>query len=93
MRKMSVFTGSCCAVITPFDKSGNPDWEALKNIIEYQLDGGTDAICACGTTGEASTMDDKEHLSVIEYIVKQVDGRVPVIAGAGSNDTRHGINL
>lgn len=90
---MSVFTGSCCAVITPFDKSGNPDWEALKNIIEYQLDGGTDAICACGTTGEASTMDDKEHLSVIEYIVKQVDGRVPVIAGAGSNDTRHGINL
>ncbi len=93
MRTKSIFTGSCCAIITPFDKNGNPNFDALAKIIEKQIEGGTDAICACGTTGEASTMDDKEHLSVIEYIVKKVDGRIPVIAGTGSNDTRHGIAL
>ncbi len=93
MRTKSIFTGSCCAIITPFDKNGNPNFDALANIIEQQIEGGTDAICACGTTGEASTMDDKEHLGVIEYIVKKVDGRIPVIAGTGSNDTRHGIAL
>lgn len=93
MRTKSIFTGSCCAIITPFDKNGNPNFDALAKIIEQQIEGGTDAICACGTTGEASTMDDKEHLGVIEYIVKKVDGRIPVIAGTGSNDTRHGIAL
>ncbi|MBR2883373.1 MAG: 4-hydroxy-tetrahydrodipicolinate synthase [Clostridia bacterium] len=93
MRTKSIFTGSCCAIITPFDKNGNPNFDALAKIIEQQIEGGTDAICACGTTGEASTMNDKEHLGVIEYIVKKVDGRIPVIAGTGSNDTRHGIAL
>lgn len=93
MRTKSIFTGSCCAIITPFDKNGNPNFDALEKIIEQQIEGGTDAICACGTTGEASTMNDKEHLGVIEYIVKKVDGRIPVIAGTGSNDTRHGIAL
>ena len=93
MRTKSIFTGSCCAIITPFDKNGNPNFDALAKIIEQQIEGGTDAICACGTTGEASTMNDKEHLGVIEYIVKKVDGKIPVIAGTGSNDTRHGIAL
>ncbi len=93
MRTKSIFTGSCCAMITPFDKSGNPDWNSLDKIVDFLIDNNTDAICVCGTTGEASTMDDKEHLDVIEYVVKRVNGRVPVIAGAGSNDTRHGINL
>lgn len=93
MRTKSIFTGSCCAIITPFDKNGNANFDVLGQIIEQQIDGGTDAICACGTTGEASTMNDKEHLDVIEYIVKKVDGRIPVIAGTGSNDTRHGIAL
>jgi len=93
VRTKSIFTGSCCAIITPFDKNGNPNFDALAKIIEQQIEGGTDAICACGTTGEASTMNDKEHLGVIEYIVKKVDGRIPVIAGTGSNDTRHGIAL
>lgn len=93
MRTKSVFTGSCCAIITPFDKNGNPDYEALGKIVEQQIEGGTDAICACGTTGEASAMNDKEHLEVIEFIVNKVNGRIPVIAGTGSNDTRHGISL
>lgn len=93
MRTKSIFTGSCCAIITPFDKNGDANFDVLGQIIEQQIDGGTDAICACGTTGEASTMNDKEHLSVIEYIVKKVDGRIPVIAGTGSNDTRHGLAL
>lgn len=93
MRNKSVFTGSCCAIITPFDKDGNVNYDVLGEIIEFQIEGKTDAICACGTTGEASTLNDKEHLDTIEYIVKKVNGRVPVIAGTGSNDTRHGLNL
>ena len=93
MRTKSVFTGSCCAIITPFDKNGDINFPALKEIVEFQVKNGTDCICACGTTGEASTMDDKEHLSVIEFIVNTVNGRIPVIAGTGSNDTRHGLEL
>ncbi len=93
MRTKSVFTGSCCAIITPFDKNGDINFPALKEIVEFQVENGTDCICACGTTGEASTMNDKEHLSVIDFIVKTVNGRIPVIAGTGSNDTRHGLEL
>ena len=93
MRTNSVFTGSCCAIITPFDKNGNPDFSVMGEIVEQQIAGGTDAICVCGTTGESAAMNDKEHLSVIEYVVNKVNGRIPVIGGAGSNDTRHGIEL
>ena len=93
MRTKPIFTGSCCAIITPFDKNNNPNFDALGKIIEQQIEGKTDAICVCGTTGEAPTLDVKEHLSVIEYVVKKVDGRIPVIGGTGSNDTRHGIAL
>jgi len=93
MRTNSVFSGSCCAIITPFDKNGEINFHALKEIVEFQIANKTDCICACGTTGEASTMNDKEHLSVIEFIVNTVNGRIPVIAGTGSNDTRHGIEL
>ena len=79
MRTKSIFTGSCCAIITPFDKNGNPNFDALAKIIEQQIEGGTDAICACGTTGEASTMNDKEHLGVIEYIVKRLTAESPLL--------------
>jgi len=88
-----IFTGSCCAVVTPFDRSGAPNYKVLGEIIEFLIAEKTDALIACGTTGEASTLNDTEHLQVIEYIINKVDGRIPVVAGTGSNDTIHGINL
>ncbi len=91
--KPIVFTGAAVAIITPFKEDGTVDFESFAKIIEDQIAGSTDAIVVCGTTGESSTMPDEEHLSVIEYCVKQVAGRVPVIAGTGSNDTKHCIEL
>ena len=92
MTKNTVFTGSGVALVTPFNEDGI-DFGAFGRIIEDQIAGGSDAIVVCGTTGEAATMPDKEHLSAIEYCVKVVDGRIPVIAGTGSNDTPHAIML
>lgn len=90
--KKTLFTGSGVALVTPFNDSG-VNFDALGNLIEFQIENKTDAIIICGTTGEASTMPDKEHISVIEYAVKKTAGRIPVIAGTGSNDTYHGIEL
>lgn len=90
--KKTVFTGSGVALITPF-KNGEVDYEAFDGLLQYHLDNATDAIIVCGTTGESATMPDKEHLAVVEYAVKKVNGAVPVIAGTGSNDTAHGIEL
>jgi len=86
------FTGSGVAIITPFNENG-VNFEVLGELIEFQIKNKTDAIIICGTTGEVSCMPDEEHLSAIEYTVKKVAGRVPVIAGTGSNDTVHGIKL
>ena len=88
----TVFTGSVVAIITPFNENGI-DFECLGNLIDFHLENGTDAIIVCGTTGEAATMPDEEHLSAIEYTVKKVNKKIPVIAGTGSNDTIHGIKL
>lgn len=90
--KEPIFTGSGVAIVTPFTNDGI-DFAKFGEIIDFQIQNKTDALVVCGTTGEASTMDDSEHLSCIEYAVKRADGRVPVIAGTGSNDTRHGIEL
>ena len=91
MRK-TLFTGAATALITPFNEGG-VNFEALGNIIDYQIDNGIDALVICGTTGEAATMPDKEHLSVIEYSIKRAAGKVPIIAGTGSNDTAHCVEL
>lgn len=91
--KKQLFTGSGVAIITPMHQDGSVNYEALDQLIEFQITAGTDAIVICGTTGEASTMDDAEHLEVIERCVMRVNKRVPVIAGTGSNDTRHAIAL
>lgn len=91
MRK-PIFTGSAPAIVTPFTDNG-VDYQALANLLEFQIKGGSDAIVVCGTTGEASTMPDDEHIEVIKFTVDTVKGRVPVIAGTGSNDTRHGVEL
>lgn len=92
MSKNTIFAGSGVALVTPFNESG-VDFEALGELIEFQIAHKTDAIIICGTTGEASTMPDEEHLSVIRYAVERTAGRIPVIAGTGSNDTAHGIAL
>lgn len=90
--KKCLFTGSGVAIVTPFTKDG-VDFDKLGELIEYQINGKTDAIVICGTTGEASTMPDAEHINVIEYAVKKVNKRLPVIAGTGSNDTIHALHL
>ena len=84
---MSLFTGAAVAIITPFKEDLSVDYEQFAQIIEEQVNGGTDAIVVTGTTGEAATLSQKEHLDVIEFCVKQVAGRIPVIAGSGSNCT------
>lgn len=86
------FTGSGVAIVTPFTENGI-DFEKLGELIDYQIANKTDAIIICGTTGEASTMPDSEHKAAIEFAVEKTAGRVPVIAGTGSNDTGHCIDL
>ncbi len=92
MSKKTLFTGAATALVTPFNDEG-VDFDALGNIIDYQIDNGIDALVICGTTGEAATMPDKEHLSVIDFSIKRTKGRVPIIAGTGSNDTAHCVEL
>lgn len=92
MAKTLPFTGAGVAIITPFD-GDKTNYDELGRIIEDQIERGTDAIVICGTTGEASTMPDAEHLAAIEYTVKKVNKRVPVVAGTGSNETAHAIEL
>lgn len=91
--KPIVFTGAAVAIITPFKEDGTVDYDTFGQIIEDQIAGSTDAIVVCGTTGESAAMPDEEHLAVVDYCVKKVAGRVPVIAGTGTNDTQHCINL
>ncbi len=88
-----VFRGCGVAIATPFNEDGSVDYDAYRDLINWQIDEGIDAIITCGTSGEASTLDDEEHVATIKFCVDTVAGRVPVIGGAGSNDTRHGINL
>lgn len=92
MSKPVLFTGSAVAIITPF-KNDAIDYDKLAELIEFQISNGTDAIVVCGTTGEASTLPDEEHVSAVKFTVEKVGKRVPVIAGAGSNDTSHAIKL
>lgn len=82
-----VFTGVCPALVTPFHESGSIDFDAFAALIDYQISAGVDAVCVCGTTGEASTLSAQERLEAIEFCIKQVNGRVKVIAGTGSNST------
>ncbi len=90
--KKTLFTGSCVALVTPFNNTG-VDYTKLEELIEWQIKEGTDAILICGTTGEASTMPDEEHKEVIRFAVEKINKRVHVMAGAGSNDTRHAVKL
>ena len=90
---MSIFTGSAVAIITPFNADGSINYDAFKNMVETQIAAGTSAIAVACTTGEASTIDDAEQIKLIKQCVDIVNKRVPVIAGAGSNDTAHAVEL
>ena len=90
--KQPVFTGSGVAIITPFT-TDTVDYAALRRLLDFQLEAGTDAIIVCGTTGEASTMNSAERIRTIETVVRHVDGRIPVIAGTGANCTETAVTL
>ena len=90
---MAVFTGAGVAIVTPMKENGDVNYEEFAKLIEFQIANHTDAIIVCGTTGEASTLSHEEHLAVIKYCVEKVAGRIPVIAGTGSNCTETAIYL
>jgi 4-hydroxy-tetrahydrodipicolinate synthase len=91
--KRIIFKGSAVAVVTPMLADGEINYPALRGLLNWQIAEGTDCIVICGTTGESATMTDEEQLDCIRFTVEQVAGRVPVIAGVGSNHTSHGVNL
>lgn len=91
--KKTVFTGAGVAIVTPFNSDNTMNYELLGKNIEFQLANHTDAIVICATTGESPTLNDEEHVEAIKFAVKQVNGRVPVIASTGSNDTEYAVHL
>ncbi len=91
--KKTIFTGSAVAIVTPMNDDFSINYAQLGTLIDEQIENGTDAIVICGTTGESATMTDDEHIEAIRYCVERVNKRVPVIAGAGSNDTAYAVML
>ena len=91
--KNTIFTGAGVAIITPMNADGSINYDGFAENIEFQIANGTDAIIVCGTTGEASTMTDDEHIECIRFAVEKTAGRIPVIAGTGSNDTKYAVEL
>jgi 4-hydroxy-tetrahydrodipicolinate synthase len=92
MKKL-IFTGSGVALVTPMKKDGSVNYDVLKDLIEFYINNGTDAIIACGTTGECAVLSHDEHCEVVKFTVDQVNKRVPVIASSGSNDTNYAVEL
>lgn len=90
---MTIFEGSGVAIVTPFNNDGSVNYGKLEELIDFQIENGTDSIIVCGTTGESSTLTTDEHLECISVAVNRVNKRVPVIAGTGSNDTAYGARL
>ena len=90
---MAIFEGSGVAIVTPFNLDGSVNYGKLEELIDFQIENGTDSIVICGTTGEAPTLTTDEHLECIATAVKATNKRVPVIAGTGSNDTAYGVRL
>ncbi len=88
-----MITGSMVAIVTPMDAQGELDWPALDKLIDFHIQEGTSAIVAVGTTGESATLNVAEHVEVLRRVVKQVNGRIPVIAGTGANCTREAVEL
>ena len=93
MSNTPLFTGSGVAIVTPMNADGSVHYEKYRELIEWQIENGTDAIITCGTTGESSTLNHQEHIQVMKTAIEQAAGRVPVISGTGSNDTAYCIEL
>ncbi len=91
--KKPIFTGSATALVTPFTPEGELDLQTFGSLIDWQMECGTDALVVCATTGECATLSDREWETTVAFALHRVDGRIPVIAGAGRNDTRHTIYL
>jgi len=91
-QKKRIFEGSMVALVTPF-KGGKIDFKTLKKLVDFQIENGTDVIIPCGTTGESATMSHEEHRTVMSFVIDCVDGRVPVVCGAGSNNTVEALEL
>ncbi len=91
--KKVIFKGSGVAIVTPFKENGAIDYNTFKSLIEFQIENGTDCIVVCGTTGEAPTLSEEEKLEAIRFVVNQVNSRIKVIAGAGSNNTGQAIEI
>lgn len=89
--KKVIFRGVGTAIITPMKEDGEINYPVFKKLLDRQVDGGADAVVVAGTTGENATLDDDEHLKLVEFAVKEIAGRIPVIAGAGSNNTAHAV--
>ena len=92
MTKKPIFTGAATALVTPLTEKG-VDYDAFEKLINWQIESGIDALVICGTTGEASTLTDEEHRQVLKFAAQVVKGRVPIIAGTGSNDTAYAIDM
>lgn len=90
---MAIFKGSGVAIVTPFHEDGSINYDMLDQLIDYHCEKGTDSIIICGTTGESATMTEEEHLECVKFTIDQVKGRVPVVAGTGSNCTRTAIDM
>ena len=90
---MAIFEGAGVAIVTPFHEDGSVNYEKFAQLVEEQIQSGTDAIIVCGTTGEASTLTHEEHLNVIKFCVETVKHRIPVVAGTGSNCTETAVYL
>ena len=93
MKKESIFVGAATAIVTPMNAQGAVDYEAFERMLKWQVEAGIDALVICGTTGEGSTLTDEEHREVLQFAINTVGGRVPMIAGTGSNDTAYAIDL
>ena len=91
--KKTIFTGAGVAIVTPMNADGSINFDKLGELIDFNIDNGTDAIIICGTTGESATMTDEEHIECIRYAIEKTNHRVPVIAGTGSNHTEYAVNL
>ena len=90
---MAIFKGAGVAIVTPFHEDGSINYEKFAELVEFQIAGGTDAIIVCGTTGESSTLTHEEHLDLIRFCIETVKGRIPVVAGTGSNCTETAVYL